>query len=133
MLHNFISKKVTPMKYCLIVDDSPVIRKVARRILEGKNMRIEEAEDGNQALDLCRQTMPDAIFVDANMPNLDGYDFLRELRKMEKGTEPKVIICATENEVSAIARARHLGADNFILKPFDKNYLVEKFTETGIF
>jgi two-component system, chemotaxis family, chemotaxis protein CheY len=109
------------MKYCLVVDDSPVIRKVARRILESKNMRIEEAEDGNQALELCRQTMPDAIFVDANMPNLDGY-----------GTEPKVIICATENEVSAIARARHLGADNFILKPFDKTYLIEKFAETGI-
>jgi two-component system, chemotaxis family, chemotaxis protein CheY len=120
------------MKYCLVVDDSPVIRKVARRILESKNMRIEEAEDGNHALELCRQTMPDAIFVDANMPNLDGYDFLRELRKMENGTEPKVIICATENEVSAIARARHLGADNFILKPFDKTYLIEKFVETGI-
>jgi two-component system, chemotaxis family, chemotaxis protein CheY len=120
------------MKYCLVVDDSPVVRKVARRILEAKNLRIEEAEDGKEALDMCMRLMPDAIFVDAHMPNLDGYDFLRELRKMENGTEPKVIICAIENEVSAIARARHLGADNFILKPFDKDYLIEKFTETGI-
>ena len=120
------------MKYCLVVDDSAVVRKITRRILESQKLRVEEAEDGTQALEMCLQQMPDAIFVDANMPNLDGYDFLRELRKMENGTLPRVLLCATENEVSAIARARHLGADNFILKPFDKTYLIEKFIETGV-
>ena len=120
------------MKYCLVIDDSAVVRKITRRILESQKLRVEEAEDGTQALEMCLQQMPDAIFVDANMPNLDGYDFLRELRKMENGTLPRVLLCATENEVSAIARARHLGADNFILKPFDKTYLIEKFIETGV-
>ena len=120
------------MKYCLVVDDSPIVRKVARRILESKNLHIEEAEDGSEALSMCRKKMPDAIFVDANMPNIDGYDFLRELRQMDNGKTPRVMICATENEISAIARARHLGADNFMLKPFDKDYLVSKFVETGI-
>ncbi len=120
------------MKYCLVVDDSAVVRKVARRILEGQNLRIEEAEDGRQALDMCRRRMPDAVFVDANMPHVDGYDFLRELRQMENGKTPRVLICATENDVSAIARARHLGADNFMLKPFDKPYLLSKFQESGV-
>ena len=55
------------MKNCLVVDDSSVIRKVARRILEGLEFQISEAEDGEQALDACRQRMPDAVLLDWNM------------------------------------------------------------------
>ena len=62
------------MKQCLVVDDSSVIRKVARRILEDMNFEIEEAEDGQQALDACRKTMPDAILLDWNMPVMNGSD-----------------------------------------------------------
>src|SRR3954462_5442834 len=65
------------MKHCLIVDDSAVIRKVARRILEGLSFRILEAEDGQQALHACQAEMPEAILLDWNMPVMDGYEFLR--------------------------------------------------------
>jgi two-component system chemotaxis response regulator CheY len=65
------------MKTCLVVDDSSVIRKVARRILEGLEFEISEAEDGEQALDACQRRLPDAILLDWNMPKMDGYEFLR--------------------------------------------------------
>ena len=56
------------MKTCLVVDDSSVIRKVARRILEGLDFQITEAEDGEQALESCRRQLPEAILLDWNMP-----------------------------------------------------------------
>ncbi len=120
------------MKNCLIVDDSAVIRKVARRILEGLSFKVAEAEDGAVALESCRAGMPDAILLDWNMPVMDGYDFLRNLRRMERGKEPKVIFCTTENDVAHIARALHAGANEYIMKPFDKEILAAKLTEVGL-
>jgi two-component system chemotaxis response regulator CheY len=93
------------MKICLVVDDSSVIRKVARRILERLEFQIVEAEDGEQALEACRGSMPDAVLLDWNMPKMDGYEFLRNLRRMPRGDWPKVVFCTTENDVAHIARA----------------------------
>lgn len=120
------------MKSCLVIDDSSVVRKITRRILEGADMSVAEAEDARQALAICRETMPDAIFVDANMPDLDGYDFVRELRQLPEGKAPKVLLCATENDAAAIARAKHMGVDRFIMKPFDRAYLIGHFREAGL-
>ncbi len=120
------------MKHCLVVDDSAVIRKVARRILEGLALRVTEAEDGQQAAALCRDEMPDAILLDWNMPVMDGYDFLKELRAMPGGKEPKVVFCTTENDVAHIARAMHAGADEYVMKPFDKGIMTAKFQEVGL-
>ena len=120
------------MKNCLIVDDSAVIRKVARRILERASIEVSEAEHGEQALEHCRRDMPDAILLDWNMPVMDGYDFLKHLRKMPLGHGPKVIFCTTENDVAHIARALHSGADEYIMKPFDKSILLGKFRDVGV-
>lgn len=120
------------MKHCLVVDDSAVIRKVARRILEGLQFRISEAEDGAQAIDVCRSGMPDAVLLDWNMPVMDGYDFLRHLRQMPGGKEPKVVFCTTENDIAHIARAMHAGADEYIMKPFDKEIMTSKFQQVGL-
>jgi two-component system chemotaxis response regulator CheY len=120
------------MKHCLVVDDSAVIRKVARRILEGYDFEISEAEDGQQALELCRQRMPDAILLDWNMPVMDGYDFLKALRKSPGGGEPKVVFCTTENDVGHIARAMHAGADEYIMKPFDRDIVTSKLQQVGL-
>lgn len=120
------------MTHCLIVDDSSVIRKVARRICEDLDLTVSEAEDGQQALDLCRRAMPDAILLDWSMPVMDGYDFLRALRKEDNGKKPKVVFCTTENDVAAIARAMRCGADDYMLKPFDKDIIEAKFQEVGI-
>jgi len=120
------------MKQVLVVDDSIVIRKVARRILESLSLQIAEAEDGRQALAACSSQMPDAILLDWNMPNMDGFQFLRELRKMAGGAKPKVVFCTTENDIAHIARAMHAGADEYIMKPFDKEIVEAKFQEVGL-
>jgi len=120
------------MKRCLIVDDSSVIRKVARRILENFGFSVIEASDGRQALDTCTKEMPDAILLDWNMPVMDGFDFLRALRAMPSGDKPKVVFCTTENDLAHIARAMHAGADEYIMKPFDKDIVEAKFQEVGL-
>ena len=120
------------MKHCLIVDDSAVIRKVARRILEGLSFRTSEAEDGEQALQRCRSEMPDAVLLDWNMPVMDGYAFLKALRELPGGEAPKVVFCTTENDVGNIARAMRAGADEYIMKPFDKEIMTAKMQEVGL-
>jgi two-component system, chemotaxis family, chemotaxis protein CheY len=120
------------MKTCLIVDDSSVIRKVARRILEGLDFQIAEAENGEEAVEACRQQIPDAILLDWNMPKMDGYEFLRALRRLPGGDRPKVVFCTTENDVAHIARALHAGANEYIMKPFDKDIVTAKFQEVGL-
>ena len=120
------------MKHILVVDDSTVIRKVATRILEGMRFQTAEAEDGRKALSACSFLMPDAILLDWNMPVMDGFEFLRELRKMPGGSRPKVVFCTTENDVAHIARAMHAGADEYIMKPFDKEIVQSKFEEIGL-
>ncbi len=120
------------MKTCLVVDDSSVIRKVARRILEGLEFQIAEAENGEEAIDECRRQIPDAILLDWNMPKMDGYEFLRALRRLPGGDTPKVVFCTTENDVAHIARALHAGANEYIMKPFDKDIVEAKFQEVGL-
>ena len=120
------------MKTCLVVDDSSVIRKVARRILEGLDFQIAEAENGEEAITACRQQIPDAILLDWNMPKMDGYEFLRALRRLPGGDKPKVVFCTTENDVAHIARALHAGANEYIMKPFDKDIVTAKFQEVGL-
>jgi two-component system chemotaxis response regulator CheY len=109
-----------------------VIRKVARRILEGFGFSVNEAADGRQALDACVKEMPEAILLDWNMPVMDGYEFLRALRAMPGGDRPKVVFCTTENDLAHIARAMHAGADEYIMKPFDKEIVEAKFQEVGL-
>jgi two-component system, chemotaxis family, chemotaxis protein CheY len=120
------------MKTCLVVDDSSVIRKVARRILEGLEFQITEAENGEEAIESCKRQLPDAILLDWNMPKMDGYDFLRVLRRLPGGDTPKVVFCTTENDVAHIARALHAGANEYIMKPFDKDIVEAKFQEVGL-
>ena len=120
------------MRTCLVVDDSSVIRKVARRILEGLDFRIVEAEDGEKALEICKRELPEAILLDWNMPVMDGYEFLRSLRQLPDGDRPKVVFCTTENGMDHIARALDAGANEYIMKPFDKDIVAAKFQEVGL-
>ncbi|MDU6372695.1 MAG: response regulator [Bradyrhizobium sp.] len=120
------------MRTCLVVDDSSVIRKVARRILEGLDFQIVEAEDGEQALEICKRGLPDAVLLDWNMPVMDGYDFLGRLRRLPGGEGPKVVFCTTENDIDHISRALNAGANEYIMKPFDKEIVAAKFQEVGL-
>ena len=105
---------------------------MARRILEGLDFQISEAENGEEAIEACRQQIPDAILLDWNMPKMDGYEFLRALRRLPGGDKPKVVFCTTENDVAHIARALHAGANEYIMKPFDRDIVEAKFQEVGL-
>lgn len=120
------------MKHCLVVDDSRVVRRVARRILEELQFEISEAEDGKIALDACRLSMPDAILLDWNMPNMTGIEFLRALRRERGGDKPVVVFCTTENDMSFINAAMEAGANEYVMKPFDKEIIESKFSEVGL-
>jgi two-component system chemotaxis response regulator CheY len=120
------------MRHCLVIDDSRVVRKVARRILEDFDFTVTEAEDGRVALDACQRSMPDLVLLDWHLPVMDGLDFLTNLRQMEGGKRPKVVFCASEADVAQIARALRAGADEYILKPFDRSAVETKLHEIGM-
>jgi two-component system chemotaxis response regulator CheY len=114
------------------VDDSKVVRMVARKILEGLNFAIAEADNGQTAMDQCLKHMPDAILLDWNMPVMSGIDFLRSLRKMDGGQTPVVVFCTTENDIQHIQEAISAGANEYIMKPFDSEIIESKFTQVGL-
>lgn len=120
------------MKSCLVVDDSRVVRKVARRILEDLHFAIEEAADGKIAMEVCQRKMPDVVLLDWNMPVMNGIDFLRQLRRTPGGDAPVVVFCTTENDIQHIQEAIGAGANEYIMKPFDSDILQAKFAQVGL-
>ncbi len=120
------------MKSCLVVDDSKVIRRVARRILEEMNFEIREAADGKDALEACTRDMPDVVLLDWNMPVMDGLEFLKRVRALPNVRQPIVVFCTTENDMSHIRQAMEAGADEYIMKPFDREIIEAKFTQVGL-
>jgi two-component system chemotaxis response regulator CheY len=116
----------------LVVDDSKVVRKVARKMLEGFGFTVEEAEDGAQALDQCAKQLPEFILLDWNMPVMDGLSFLKELRKNHGTEKPVVIFCTTQNDFSFIEQAMQAGAQEYIMKPFDEDILQSKLMQVGL-
>ena len=120
------------MKRCVSVEDSKVVRMVARKILESRNFQIEEAENGEAAMDICRRAMPDAIRLDWNMPVMNGMDFLKGLRGMDGSKRPVVVFCTTENDLKHIQEAISAGADEYIMKPFDSEIIESKFAQIGL-
>ena len=119
------------MKHCLVVDDSRVIRKVSRHILESLGFTVDEAENGSEALDRCAANMPDVILLDWNMPVMSGIEFIVQLRQREGGDKPKVVFCTTENDVAHIREAISAGADEYVMKPFDQETLQIKLQLVG--
>jgi two-component system chemotaxis response regulator CheY len=120
------------LKTCLVVDDSRVIRKVTRRILEELGFDVAEAADGAEALAWCRAMMPDVVLVDWQMPVMGGLEFLRRLRLEPGGQVPKVVFCSVENELDRIREALDGGADEYIMKPFDGEIVAYKLHAAGV-
>lgn len=120
------------MKTCLIVDDSSVVRKLARMMIESFGFECSEAADGGEALDACRSRMPTLVLLDWNMPVMDGIQFMGALRALPEGAGARVIFCTTENNLPAIEQALAAGADEYIMKPFDSDILYNKLCQVGL-
>jgi two-component system chemotaxis response regulator CheY len=120
------------VKTCLVVDDSRVIRKVSRRILEDLGFEVAEAGDGVEAMAWCTAVMPDVILLDWQMPVMDGLQFLKRLRAEPGGDAPKVVFCTVENDIERIREALEAGADEYIMKPFDGSIVAGKLEYLGL-
>jgi two-component system, chemotaxis family, chemotaxis protein CheY len=118
-------------KTCLVVDDSKVIRKVARHILETLDYSVSEAGDGREALAMCAAGPPDVILLDWNMPVMSGIEFLRAIGEEGHAKRPKIVFCTTENGSGHIKAAIDAGADEYIMKPFDRETLEAKLGFVG--
>ena len=117
---------------CLIVDDSRVVRQVARRMLEDAGLRVMEAADGLEGLEACRECRPDYVLLDWNMPRMNGIDCLRAIRQEFGADLPRVILCTTENETDRIVAAVDAGAQEFIMKPFDADILIGRINDVAV-
>ena len=120
------------MKNCLVVDDSRVIRTVARRIMEDLRYSVAEAEDGFAALRACHESMPDLIFLDWNLPSMKGLDFVKSVRGQPDGGHPVILFCTTESDPNDIASAMAAGANEYVLKPFDGSAVRAKLADIGV-
>ena len=120
------------MRHCLIVDDSDVVRKVARKVLEEMNMSSAEVETLDAAIESCRRAMPDILLLDWHMPPASSHDFLQIMRHTPGGDHPVVIYCTSENDANDIAKARHNGANEILMKPFDMESLRRSLHRAGM-
>jgi two-component system chemotaxis response regulator CheY len=123
---------VRQCRTCLIVDDSTTIRRVMAAMLQALGYETAEAGTGVEAMTHCCDQVPDLIFLDWNMPNMDGITCLRTLRKMPLTPRPVVILCTTENTLPKIREALESGADEYIMKPFDVDIVRDKLVQLGL-
>jgi two-component system chemotaxis response regulator CheY len=115
------------MKRCLFVDDSAVVRKVAKRILGGPQMQIVEASTGYDAISICISDMPDIIVVDGALPDMTAVEFIRRVRGIDSPVRPQIAVCLAEVDIAAIMRAKRAGAQGYLLKPFNRPQLLDRF------
>lgn len=120
------------MKHILIIDDSPIIRKFGRLIFESLSFRVSEAENDKEALERARSEQPDYILVDWVMPGVVSHDLIARLRRSLVEKPPYIIYLVTENDVQDISRAFKAGADDYLLKPFNRDIIEMKLHEIQV-
>lgn len=117
----------------LVIDDSLAMRSLLRRILNGSGFEVIEAGDGIEALE-CLQRRDDieAVLVDWNMPGMDGCDFIRTVRAAGTYRNLQMMMVTAESELEQIATALAAGADEYVMKPFTRDAVLEKLNLLGI-
>ena len=103
----------------LIVDDDPTLRMIARATLEKAGFRVEEAENGEQALQQYIQHHPAVIMMDVEMPKLNGFDACRRIRDAAVGAHVPILITTGLEDIESINRAYSAGATDFLPKPIN--------------
>jgi two-component system, chemotaxis family, chemotaxis protein CheY len=121
----------THVRTCLIVDDSRVVRRVSRQILESVGYQVTEAENGQEALARCKADMPDLVILDWEMPVMSGIEFITALRALDSTRRPKAMFCTSKGESNDIYKGIEAGADEYVTKPFTAESLKAKLERIG--
>jgi two-component system, chemotaxis family, chemotaxis protein CheY len=108
----------------LAVDDSRTMRDMLRLALTEAGFDVSLAEDGVDGLEVLKGIAPQVIITDINMPNMDGFGFIENVRKTEKDRATPILVLTTESAAELKMRAKDAGATGWIVKPFDKEKLV---------
>jgi two-component system chemotaxis response regulator CheY len=117
---------------CLVVDDSSAIRRVVASLFRELQFEVAEAQNGKFAVEHCKKTVPDIVMLDWNMPEMDGITCLKALRAMDMPKRPVVVMCTTESQMEKIQEALIGGADEYIMKPFNRDVLLDKLSQLGL-
>ena len=120
--------------YALIIDDSRAMRRILRQIVEPLGFHILEAGDGQEGLERLEQYHPDVelTLVDWNMPVMNGLEFVKAVRGDDQYQQMKIAMVTTETEPAQMARALMAGVDEFVMKPFTTEILIEKLKLIGV-
>ena len=117
----------------LVIDDSRAARMAVARILLEIGIECDEAENGSQALEMLKKSGPfDLAMVDWNMPVMNGYELVREVRRNAALVDLKLIMVTTENELSQVVKALSAGANEYVMKPFTDEMILEKLELLGL-
>jgi two-component system, chemotaxis family, chemotaxis protein CheY len=126
--------KVKPMPKALVVDDSRAVRMIIGKTLREIGFEVSEAANGSQALDLIQadKAAVNLVLADWNMPEVNGLELLKRLRQDPALASLVVVMVTTETEIDQMAAALEAGANEYVMKPFTRDILVEKLRMTGI-
>ncbi|MGC2324563.1 MAG: response regulator [Terriglobales bacterium] len=117
----------------LVVDDSSTMRKFLRKILVEAGSEVLEAKHGRDALEVLRQNAAvDLTSIDWNMPEMDGMELLSNIRADHSFDSMQIMMVTTEMEMSGVARALEVGANEYVMKPFTKDVILEKLRLLGL-
>ncbi len=117
----------------LVVDDSSAMRAFLKMILKSAGFTVAEARNGREALRALEATgEPDLILLDWNMPEMDGFSMLRTMRADDRWKHVKVMMVTTETEMAEMSRALGAGADEYVMKPFTREVILEKLEILGV-
>jgi two-component system chemotaxis response regulator CheY len=119
------------MKICLVVDESPMVRRILAVMLDRLGFAIVEAETGERALALCQDQLPDLALIDWTLPDDAGIALAQNLRKLPGGERVKLVMCTNERSVAQIEAAVAAGADEYVTKPFGLDILQTKLGYLG--
>lgn len=119
--------------YALIIDDSRAMRRILRQIVEPLGFEIMEAGNGQEGLAcLHKVDHVELVLVDWNMPVMNGLEFVKAVRADDGWREMKLVMVTTETEPAQMARALMAGVDEFVMKPFTADILLDKLRLIGV-
>ena len=123
----------SPMKFCLLVEQSDVIRKIAKHLLEEEHYLVVEADNGKTALDMFKRGVPDLILLDWQVKNIGALEFLAQIQPLlDDNKRTRIVYCTTENDPAVISKALQASATDVLMKPFTRKMFMAKLQPAAL-